>query len=254
MSENIQNNEEVKIPKKRGRKPLPKPNKNYFIENEEQAVLRYLETDDLYEKNQIFNTILQPAFNKMVESIIRRYKLYVPNEEFDEIFNDTMSFLLTKMDKFTPGKYKAYSYYGTICKNYLIGRIQSYNKSVIRNPSYNTSDEVFENSMKYMVQDNTSAKIASEIIERLILKINQMIDEPKKFQLKNSEILVGKALINLFNNWDYVLTTDGSNKLNKNTILFFLRESTGLDTKGVRDNMKKFKKEFSNAKNFVLNV
>ena len=65
MSENIQNNEEVKIPKKRGRKPLPKPNKNYFIENEEQAVLRYLETDDLYEKNHIFtdNHIVCHKFN-----------------------------------------------------------------------------------------------------------------------------------------------------------------------------------------------
>jgi hypothetical protein len=58
--------------------------------------------------------------------------------------------------------------------------------------------------------------------------------------------------VNLLNNWEYVLSTDASNKLNKNAILLFLRESTGLDTKGIRDNMKKFRKEFLIIKNAVI--
>ena len=54
----------------------------------------------------------------MVESIIRRYKLYPPQDEnFDETFNDTLSFLMTKIDRFNPNSgYKAYSYCGTVCK------------------------------------------------------------------------------------------------------------------------------------------
>ena len=40
--------------------------------------------------------------------------------------------------------------------------------------------------------------------------------------------------------------------INKNAILLFLREATGMDTKGVRDNMKKFKKEFLVIKSFVI--
>jgi hypothetical protein len=79
-----------------------------------------------------------------------------------------------------------------------------------------------------------------------------MVENPEENNLKASEIKLGKALINLFENWDYVLSTDASDKLNKNAILLFLRESTGLDTKGIRDNMKKFKKEFLIIKDFVI--
>ena len=77
---------------KRGRKPKTE-RKGYFYEEQEAAVKKYIETTDLEEKNQVFNEVLKPALTKMIESIIRRYKLYVPEEEFDETFNDTLSFL-----------------------------------------------------------------------------------------------------------------------------------------------------------------
>ena len=79
-----------------------------------------------------------------------------------------------------------------------------------------------------------------------------MIDSPEEYCLKDSEIKLGKALINLMENWDFVLTTDKSSKLNKSVVLLFLRDQTGLDTKGIRDNLKKFKKEFLIIKNFVI--
>ena len=71
---------EEKVKKKRGRKPS-KERKGYFYEEQEKAVVDYLSTDNIVEKNKIFNTILKPAFTKMVESIIRRYNLYPPDEE-----------------------------------------------------------------------------------------------------------------------------------------------------------------------------
>ena len=79
-----------------------------------------------------------------------------------------------------------------------------------------------------------------------------MVNNPDVNDLKPNEIKIGRALVNLLNNWEYVLSTDASNKLNKNAILLFLRESTGLDTKGIRDNMKKFRKEFLIIKNAVI--
>ena len=56
----------------------------------------------------------------MISSIIRRYKLYRKDMNFEEIHIDTHSFLMTKIDKFKPSKEKkAYSYFGTICKSVL---------------------------------------------------------------------------------------------------------------------------------------
>ena len=50
---------------------------------------------------------------------------------------DTHSFLMTKIDKFKPAKEKkAYSYFGTICKNYLMGQIMKDQKDMNRKISY----------------------------------------------------------------------------------------------------------------------
>lgn len=233
----------------RGRKPK---NKNYFGQEQENAVLEYLTVDDVQVKNLIYNEKLKPAFEKMIESIIRRYNLYIPEESFEETFYDTLSFLITKANHFQSDKNKkAYSYYGNICKNYLIGRLQKYTKKNQRNPSYDLDDEEFTNNIKYANKIDKNAKVASEIVERMIIRLNNMINNETN-QLKESEAKLAKALINLFENWDYVMSTDGSNKLNRNAVLFFLREETGLDTKGVRDNMKKFRKEYLMIKDYVV--
>lgn len=296
---------------KRGRKPNPNKKKEYFSDEEEMAVIMYLKTEDSSEKNRIYNEILKPAFEKMAESIIRRYKLYVPEETFDETFNDAISFIITKADKYRPiifsykevekkpnstkktykeirqeefdvlnedvcedspslikfydydlnedryfektrKKYKAYSYYGTICKNYLIGKIQTYNKGIIRNESYDENVGLFIDSINYSDCNEKSRKIASNTVDMLIDKIGVMVKYPEKYALKDSEVKLGLALKNLLENWDFVLTTDGSNKLNKNAILFFLKDSTGFDTKGIRDNMKKYKNVFLSIKEFLL--
>ena len=89
---------------KRGRKPKTE-RKGYFYEKQEEAVMAYIKSNDQEERNRIFKTILYPAFTKMIESIIRRYKLYVPDEEFDQTFKDTISFLLTKITNFHPETY-----------------------------------------------------------------------------------------------------------------------------------------------------
>ena len=85
---------------KRGRKP--KERKGYFYETEEMAIIQYIHEENIEEKNRIFNTVIYPALTKMIESIIRRYKLFVPDEDFEQNFNDTISYLLTKIHHFKP--------------------------------------------------------------------------------------------------------------------------------------------------------
>ena len=125
-------------------------------------------------------------------------------------------------------------------------------KNTQRNPSYDIEEEEFTNNIKYANYVDKNARVASEVVSRMIVRLNSMINN-ETYQLKDSEIKLAKALINLFENWDYVMSTEGSNKLNRNAVLFFLREETGLDTKGVRDNMKKFRKEYLMIKDFVIN-
>ena len=57
-----------------------KERKGYFYEKQEDAVKEYLLSNNEIQRNQIFNTILLPAFTTMIESIIRRYNLHIPND------------------------------------------------------------------------------------------------------------------------------------------------------------------------------
>jgi len=314
---------------KRGRKP--KERKGYFYEKEEQAIVDYIATQNTEEKNKIFNTILMPALTKMIESIIRRYKLFVPEEEFQQTFNDTISYLLTKINNFKPemwvyeeitdnppeppvdltaagfvelkktinehspkyirvfreepGKledmyypaeiettqkwwkehpedkpveeplyklyklelhhYKAYSYCGTVCKNYLIYKNIQYTKNKQRNLPYDEMLDDFAKDPRYVAPEEEShLSMVERLIKEMSAEIKNMMANREKNSLTDNEMKVGVALTELLDRWEDVLNVDGSNKLQKSSVLYFLREETMMTTKEVRDNMKSFKKAY----------
>lgn len=238
---------------KRGRKSNTE-RKGYFYETEEEAFVNYLRCEDEHEKNKIFNTYLYPALSKMVESIIRRYRLYLPDEEFKETFDDTMSFMMSKISNFNPDSgYKAYSYCGTICKHYLILKVTQFRKNQERNESYEDHAVALENHVQFSYDDHSS-KIAflGEIMLETSENVQHMIDNKMKYKLNENEIKVGLGLINLLTNWEDLFAQMGSNKFNKSSILLFLKETTLLNAKEIRDGMKKYKILYYNIKKKMI--
>jgi hypothetical protein len=145
---------EQNVAKKRGRKK--KIADNYFDVREEIGVKLFLSAETISDKNEIYNEYLRAPLDKMIESIIRRYKLYRKDMDFREIHNDTHSFLITKVDKFKPDRNKkAYSYFGTICKNYLMGQIIKDQKETNRKISYEDISTSLENrpDMIYYIEN-----------------------------------------------------------------------------------------------------
>ena len=88
---------------KRGRK---RTNEMYFGPDEEEAVVKFLESTNEIERNRIFKESLIKPLDKMIESIIRRYKLYRKGFTFEELHSDTVSFLMTKVHRFESDKGK----------------------------------------------------------------------------------------------------------------------------------------------------
>lgn len=293
---------------KRGRKPKEK--KGYFYETEENAILDYINTDDAAEKNNIFNETIYPALTKMVESIIRRYNLHVPDETFEDNFNDTISYLLTKINHYKPvimvyvptkgdeydekfipideqefllknhclseedpdfvkvqvfnkkeccdemlyykketKKYKAYSYCGTVVRNYLMYKCVQYNKRLEKNLAYDDVYDEISNNSSFSTDGLKKENLAEKLTNGIVDKIEEMVETGN---LSEGEIKVGKCLISLFRDWEDILPYDGSKKLQKSTILYFLRENTNMTTKEVRDNMKKFKNAYGALKKIEL--
>ena len=237
MQETLSATTEDVLSKKRGRKAV---NLNYFDVREEEAVRNFLIAESSYEKNKIYNEFLRGPLDKMISSIIRRYKLYRKDMDFTEIHTDTHSFLMTKVDKFKPDKNKkAYSYFGTICKNYLMGQIIKDQKETNRKISYEDISASLEE------RPDMTYRIDEDIIETEVI-INEYLKELKDFieseSLNDNEKKLGYALIDLFDNYESIFSSADNNKFNKNVILLSLREMTNLSTKEIRSSIKRFKK------------
>ena len=234
MSLNLENEKSVEETQKTNAK-----NKNYFDVREEQAVRDYIVAENYEDKERIYNTYLKVPLDKMIESIIRRYKLYRKDMDYNDVHSDTHSFLMTKVEKFKPAKNKkAYSYFGTICKNYLMGQILKDQKDMNRKISYEDISATLENrpDMVYYLEFE---KIDAEKIIDVFLK------DLKNYISKNidneNELKLGYALVELFDNYGNIFIGNDNNKFNKNIVLLSLREMTNLNTKEIRIYLKKYK-------------
>ena len=223
----------------------------YFGEEQEQAVVRFLESENEDEKNKIFNEYLREPLKIMVESIIRRYKLYRKDYNFEQIHTDTLSFLMTKISKFdTTKNYKAYSYFGTICKNYLMGTIQKDQKLMNRSVSYEDISSRIEDrvDLSYIIDEEIIDY--KDVVNKLTVELEKFIEEET---LNENEQKLGYALVEVFTNFEKIFQVGEGNKFNKNLILLSLREMTSLSTKEIRVAMKKFKKLYEVLKLDFIN-
>ena len=215
-----------------------KKSKNYFDVREEEAVKDYITAETQIEKEEIYNKFLKEPLDKMIESIIRRYKLYRKDMEYRDLHTDTHSFLMTKVDKFKPAKNKkAYSYFGTICKNYLMGQIQKDQKETNRKVSYEDISATLENRPDMVYYLEFEKMDAEKIID---IFLNDLKEHVKTTSMHDGEYKLGNALIELFENYGNIFIGNDNNKFNKNIVLLSLREMTNLSIKEIRTYLKKY--------------
>ena len=163
--------------------------------------------------------------------------------DFTDIHIDTHSFLMTKIDKFKPSKEKkAYSYFGTICKNYLMGQIIKDQKEINRKISYEDISSDLENDENFSYSIEEDDINLQKIIEEFLNELDSFLKSPT---LSESEIKLGLALYDIFQNYEQIFVGTDNNKFNKNVILLSIREMTNLSTKEIRSSIKRFKKLYT---------
>lgn len=231
-------------------------NEPYFAEREEQAVVDYINSNSLDEKNRIYNQILIEPFRKMIESILRRYPIHIGNYDMEEVESNALTHLIEHMVKFNPDKItksgnktKAFSYCQTIIRNYYKDHSKkSYTEKKINLSFDDYIDEINENNeYSYEIEFEHEHHL-EKLINGVIFKIENKINEDTV--MKKNEIIVGDAIVNVLKNWHLLFmeeSPDGrynkrvTNKFAKNKILLFLKEQTSLSTKEIRIALKPFK-------------
>ena len=118
------------------KKKKPSSN-NYFTQETEDAIVAYNRTTSTDEKEKIYHRHIHYAFFKLTENIIHTFKFYYTEvDNIEDLQHEIITFLLQKIHLFNPEKgAKAYSYFGTIVKRYLIiQNTKNYKKRVDKAP------------------------------------------------------------------------------------------------------------------------
>jgi hypothetical protein len=107
----------------------------YFTKDTEAAIVRYNNSTDPEERSDLYEEYIHWPFYKLTENIIHTFKFYYTDvENLEDLQHEIMTFLLSKIHLFDPSKgAKAYSYFGTIVKRWLIVYNEKNYKKKVKN-------------------------------------------------------------------------------------------------------------------------
>jgi DNA-directed RNA polymerase specialized sigma24 family protein len=202
----------------------PKKGTQYFTQDTEDAIVLYNNTDDSSIRSKIYSDRIHYAFFKLTENIIHTFKFYYTEvDNIEDLQHEIITFLLTKIHLFDPSKgAKAYSYFGTIVKRYLIiNNTKNYKKRVDKAPvteieaddkfSYSISDvtEPTQNDKLYMFMD--------EYVEYCTKNIYELFP-------KENDAKIADAILELFRKRDNI------DIFNKKALYIYIREIIDVKT------------------------
>jgi hypothetical protein len=214
------------------RKRKPKKPIYYFTSETQQAILDYRKESSEVIKNKIFNEKIYFAFYKLAENIIHTFKFYYTEvDSMEDLKHEVITVLLEKINHYNDEKGKAYSYFGTIAKNYLI--IYN-NKNYKRLKDKALVEEIDEDRAIYndiLLEDKENN--VQELFLDLI--INYFEDNLSTIFTKKQELEVADAIISLYKKRDNLTI------LNKKALFIYVREITEAPTPIITKVLKIFK-------------
>jgi len=170
---------EIELTKKgQPRKRKPKTKNNYFTEETEEAILEYRSSTDQAERNRIYNERIHFGFYKLAENIIHTFKFYYTEvDKIEDLKYEVVSFLLQKLDLYNQSKGKAYSYFGTIAKRYLIIYNQKNYKKLVNKVDIPNSEEDDDNYRQAITIKEDKEPDRSQIMDILVSELDtKLID------------------------------------------------------------------------------
>ena len=210
----------------------------YFTKVHEQAIVEYSASTCIKERTKLYESLIQPAFEEMVNKIIFTYKFNnLPN--IDPLREDCKIWLTTILDKYDPNKgSKAFSYFSVVTKNWFIHKVKVNSKRLKREVSYeNLVDTGGSDVLGTSDMDTTvylDQRIEAEFWNSLLFQV----DKWDTGNLKPNEKAVLEAVKVLLNNIEDIEI------FNKKAVYLYLRELTGLNTKQVANNLNKLREKY----------
>ena len=235
----------------------------YFSKETEANIVKYNSLDpikDADERSDIYQDHIHYPFYKLTQNIIHTFKFYYTEvDNLEHLQHELMVFLLSKIHLFKPEKgAKAYSYFGTIVKRWLIVyNTKNYGKKIkniqitdLANYSnLDSSEPGFISSQK--MDDNIDKVTQGEFEgdemsnkgykyeDKLYIFIDQYVEycTEKIFEIfpKGNDAQIADAILELFRKRDKI------DVFNKKALYIYIREITDVETPIITKVTKKLK-------------
>ena len=193
----------------------------YFTQDTEDAIVLYNELDDPILKSRLYNDKIHYAFFKLTENIIHTFKFYYTDvDNLEDLQHEIITFLLSKIHLFNPlNGAKAYSYFGTITKRWLILYNQKNYKKRIDVSSIDILEE--DENHSYDIDETPSNERLSMYIDEFTDYCTEHIFEifPKEYDAQ-----IADAILELFRKREYL------DVFNKKALYIYIREQVDAKT------------------------
>ena len=210
-------------------------NKNYFTKVHEDAILEYVSCLEKSRRDFLFQNLIRPAFNEMVDKIVYTYKFNTQLANIEDLKDECKCYLVTILDKYNSERgSKAFSYFSVITKNWFSHKAKkAKNCKDVSLEEMSKEDE--ETSASYEIFDYDKAD------QEDFLKFfrEKELEDWKELADTEIEKKVINAIELLFENADNIEI------FNKKAIYLYMREITGLNTKQVVMGLKRFRMHYS---------
>jgi len=203
--------------------PRKKSKANYFTKETEEYIVKYNESTDPEYRNAIFTEHIYFPFYKLAENIIHTFKFYYTDvDAIENLKHEIVSILLEqKIMKFDPTNgAKAYSYFGTIVKRWLINYNAKNYKRLKQVGSFADIEESYDNKVvEKMVHPD--AITLGKFIDLWVEEMYEILEEmfPKMTERK-----IADAVLTIFR------TRNDLEIFRKKALYIYIREMTDCET------------------------
>ncbi len=211
-------------------KRSPKKPNVYFTQETEDAIVMYNTMEDEFQKNILYTKKIHPAFYKLAEIMIHRFKFYNFDVGHEDVKHEVIAFLHEKIGKYKAENGKAFSYFSIVAKNYLIAENNKNYYHFKRSQDIGAID-----TERNIVNEKIRHDLIEEKRDYIDIFVNVMEKNLALFFSKHRDIQVADAILYLFK------TRENIENYNKKAIYILIRERTGVNSQNITNVITKIK-------------
>tara|TARA_Y100001972_G_scaffold117401_1_gene156365 strand:+ start:989 stop:1693 length:705 start_codon:yes stop_codon:yes gene_type:complete len=215
--------------------PRKRSKANYFTKETEEYINEYNASTDVEFRNKIFTEHIYFPFYKLAENIIHTFKFYYTDvDKIEDLKHEIVSMLLEeKIMKFDKNNgAKAYSYFGTIVKRWLINYNNKNYKKLKKIGTFDDMEDSYESPI--IKEEDNSISLSTFLdmyVEQAYLELNDNFP-------KDSERKIADAILTIFK------TRQDLDIFKKKALYIYIREMTDCETPHLTKVVNKLKEHF----------